>query len=553
MRLLTTNSGGSLCLKEFVGSKIPHYAILSHTWGPDEEEVTYQDLRSETRPVISGHSVPPGHYASKPGFKKLNFCVKQAAADGLQYSWVDTCCIDKSSSAELSEAINSMFQWYRDSTICYVYLADVHNRDIKSSRWFTRGWTLQELLAPARVEFFQADCSHLGNKITNFKTILQRKTRIPTGALDHSKSLLAFTVEERLSWAEGRQTKREEDMAYCLLGLFDVHMPLIYGEGRRKAFNRLMKEVRNMAEDAYLQSPYPRRPPSFPSPPAMLPYHEHAPSPYGPPPPSMNQAYPYYGPDYPSRRFATPKFYDLSSSSEESPSPPLRRSSSAAGRQSSPPLRRRGSVARVASPPLRRRTSFGKGPAGPTASSLSFRPPSPQMSSESNNTALSVSNNQELRLQFDVTQPLNITLKGDMDGRTLQFVPSGDGKAEIIIGGASTTRPTVPSTAGRSRRTGAQPASRPTQKKPTVMIESNSGRSRPSRDPHGSSKLEIGNGLKGVQLANRPPRLTQKTSTVMTENNPVMGSNTRSPPEIDIHGSPVLGTGEWIGRGPVFG
>src|SRR5436309_239132 len=116
MRLLKLNNTGEFSLTEFVGNNIPRYAILSHTWGADDEEVTFKDLGEGTA-------------KSKAGYYKIRFCEEQAANDGLQYFWVDTCCIDKLSSAELSEAINSMFRWYRDAAKCYVYLSDVSIRD----------------------------------------------------------------------------------------------------------------------------------------------------------------------------------------------------------------------------------------------------------------------------------------------------------------------------------------------------------------------------------------------------------------------------------------
>jgi hypothetical protein len=154
MRLLQMKSN-DFSLIEYVGSNIPPYAILSHTWGADEEEVTFKDISDGTG-------------KSKVGYHKIRFCGEQTARNGLQYFWVDTCCIDKSSSAELSEAINSMFRWYQNATRCYVYLPDVSvcnpqdgdsewsprwKPEFRRSKWFTRGWTLQELIAPASVEF----------------------------------------------------------------------------------------------------------------------------------------------------------------------------------------------------------------------------------------------------------------------------------------------------------------------------------------------------------------------------------------------------------------
>lgn len=231
MRLLRTDDGSTFSLVEFPAD-VPPYAILSHTWGADEDEVTFGD-------VIEAKNL------HKPGYEKLYFCAKQAAEDGFRFFWVDTCCIDKSSSAELSESINSMFKWYRDAEKCYVLLADV-SRDatllaFQRSRWFARGWTLQELLAPKSLEFYSADGRYLGNKTTEMYSI-HLATGIPYSALQGA-TLSAFGHDERLSWAEHRQTKRQEDAAYSLMGLFNVHMPLIYGEGGEKALSRLKHEI----------------------------------------------------------------------------------------------------------------------------------------------------------------------------------------------------------------------------------------------------------------------------------------------------------------------
>jgi hypothetical protein len=169
---------------------------------------------------------------------------------------VDRVCINKSSSAELSEAINSMFRWYQKADMCYVYLSDVlssgHGTDVQSSpttweadfrksRWFSRGWTLQELIAPASVEFFSREGDRLGSK-KSLEQYIHDITGICIRAL-RGESLKGFGVEERLSWAKHRGTKRQEDKAYSLLGIFDIQMPLLYGEGREKALVRLRKEI----------------------------------------------------------------------------------------------------------------------------------------------------------------------------------------------------------------------------------------------------------------------------------------------------------------------
>ncbi|RDW82406.1 hypothetical protein BP6252_03518 [Coleophoma cylindrospora] len=238
MRLLRNNNNSKFSLAEDFGDKIPCYAILSHTWGMETEEVTFKD-------VIEG----TGEH--KDGYKKIRFCAQQAANDGLEYFWVDTCCIDKSSSAELQESINSMFRWYQDASRCYVYLSDVSTDDCdhtnpalqpwQQSRWFTRGWTLQELIAPRSVEFFCSKGKRLGDK-NSLEQQLSRITGIPVQALQGT-NLSMFSVKDRLSWAETRTTKKEEDKAYSLFGLFDIHMSLLYGEGEQKALDRLKDEV----------------------------------------------------------------------------------------------------------------------------------------------------------------------------------------------------------------------------------------------------------------------------------------------------------------------
>ncbi|KAH7354734.1 heterokaryon incompatibility protein-domain-containing protein [Rhexocercosporidium sp. MPI-PUGE-AT-0058] len=255
MRLLRLQDGGKFSLEEFQRKDIPRYAVLSHTWGMDHEELTFKDLMDGTG-------------TAKAGYKKIQFCTTQAACDGLQFSWVDTCCIDKSSSAELSEAINSMFRWYHDAAKCYVYLPDVSisgsiENDLSSqlawksafrlSRWFTRGWTLQELLAPTSIEFFSVEGERLGDRDSMMQEI-HEITGISVRALQGSP-LPEFDTDERMSWAANRETKREEDAAYSLLGIFDVHMPLLYGEGRKKALIRLHRKIKKALRDE-LQSDY---------------------------------------------------------------------------------------------------------------------------------------------------------------------------------------------------------------------------------------------------------------------------------------------------------
>ncbi|KAL9611126.1 MAG: hypothetical protein Q9167_004206 [Letrouitia subvulpina] len=237
MRLLNTST---LQLHEFIGDKVPEYAILSHTWG--DEEVLFQDLpKPESRGLA--------------GFSKISGCCALAASEGWQYVWIDTCCIDKSSSAELSEAINSMYRWYESAQVCYVYLVDISIIDHEAklqplktkfaqSRWFTRGWTLQELLAPRSVVFYDRNWIEFGSKVS-LEEELYAITRIKSDYLFYPR---LASIAARMSWASSRATTRLEDNAYCLLGLFDVNMPLLYGEGE-KAFRRLQHEIIRYTDD----------------------------------------------------------------------------------------------------------------------------------------------------------------------------------------------------------------------------------------------------------------------------------------------------------------
>jgi hypothetical protein len=208
MRLLADRGDGNLKLEEHYDKSIPRYAILSHTWGPDGEEVTFKDLMENTG-------------KNKAGYKKIEFCRKQAVQDGIQHFWVDTCCIDKANNTELSEAINSMFSWYERADRCYVYLLDVSTSGhaaadhsfttfwkvaFRSSKWFTRGWTLQELIAPKMVEFFSREGDRLGSK-ESLEQEIHTITQIAVEAL-RGKPLTAFEVKERMSWTNSRESIR---------------------------------------------------------------------------------------------------------------------------------------------------------------------------------------------------------------------------------------------------------------------------------------------------------------------------------------------------------
>ncbi|KAK0620697.1 heterokaryon incompatibility protein-domain-containing protein [Immersiella caudata] len=242
MKLINT---ATLELKEFPEERAPPYAILSHTWG--DEEVTFQDMRG-----------PIANRQSKKGYDKIVRTCEEAKSNGLGYAWVDTCCIDKSSSAELSESINSMFRWYAKAKVCYAYLVDVPDVPLKRSVWFTRGWTLQELLAPRKLEFFDMEWSSIGTRemrsaeITTATGIKEaylhpKPTKSGSGSRKEyhevvQEMLAEASIAQRMSWAANRKTTRVEDVAYSLLGIFGINMPLLYGEGKG-AFIRLQEAV----------------------------------------------------------------------------------------------------------------------------------------------------------------------------------------------------------------------------------------------------------------------------------------------------------------------
>ncbi|KAF2433970.1 kinesin light chain 1 [Tothia fuscella] len=215
MRLLHFDSDGRLVLTNFSGRTVPPYAILSHRWDSNNE-VLFEDVGNNT-------------YKRKTGFQKIEFCAKQAARDQLNYFWIDTCCIDK---------------WNRHVSIPSA--TDVHEQSIweasfRASKWFTRGWTLQELIAPASVEFFSSEGWRLGNK-KSMEQQINEITGIPIQALQGCP-LENFSRSDRMAWARQRETTEQEDGAYCLLGIFGLRMLLTYGEGKDKAFSRLQEEL----------------------------------------------------------------------------------------------------------------------------------------------------------------------------------------------------------------------------------------------------------------------------------------------------------------------
>lgn len=244
MRVLRVDD---LRFKEFPDLPDKPYAILSHVWG--EREITFQDL---TRYRFSDLKRKPGlekAAAKLQGYRSL------AQKSGIEYIWIDTCCINKPDHSELTEAINSMYNWYKVSEVCYAYLEDVKWKDSESgklefprSKWFTRGWTLQELLATKDVVFFSRNWKKLGNK-RGLSRIVSSTTNIHRDYLRGEKAVEDASVAQRMSWASERQTSKVEVLAYCLMGIFNVKMPLLYGERLPGAFRRLQEEILKVHDD----------------------------------------------------------------------------------------------------------------------------------------------------------------------------------------------------------------------------------------------------------------------------------------------------------------
>jgi len=239
---------------EFGDDEVTEYAILSHQWIEQEvdfnEAVKLAKMDKEERTEIR----------QRDGYRKIIQSCEQAKKDGYKWLWIDTCCIDKRSSAELSEAINSMYRWYENARVCYTYLHDVSSSSFPTARnnerypksdgwpeWFSRGWTLQEMIAPRDVQFFNKDWYPIGNK-SALSLILQDITRVPQDILREGLSSNRPCVAQIMSWAANRTTTRVEDRAYSLMGLLDMNMPMLYGEGK-KAFHRLQLEIIRASND----------------------------------------------------------------------------------------------------------------------------------------------------------------------------------------------------------------------------------------------------------------------------------------------------------------
>lgn len=252
MRLLNTHT---LELKTFHQDR-PPYGILSHTWTCDEPPFEAFVPRRYLSTSVSR--------LRKRKYAKVVKSCKLAKERGLDWMWIDTCCIDKSSSTELTEAINSMYAWYEAAEVCFAYMRDVSDTDdpvsedssFARSIWFTRGWTLQELVVPRTVEFYSSNWVQIGSKWEYAATIEKitgiHRTVLREPYFSGLKNQRQWSVAQRMSWAANRRTTRPEDLAYSLMGLFNVHMPLLYGEGETNAFIRLQGEISKLVNDQSL-------------------------------------------------------------------------------------------------------------------------------------------------------------------------------------------------------------------------------------------------------------------------------------------------------------
>ncbi|KIK69181.1 hypothetical protein GYMLUDRAFT_188725, partial [Collybiopsis luxurians FD-317 M1] len=226
----------------------PRYAILSHTW--DEKEKSSPELFGAA--AFDLNILP----AQRAGYHKVKASCEQARELGFSYIWIDLWCIDRTSISGLSSGLNEMFRYYQDSSLCLVYLNDIgidpvnkfNGFQLAKCKWFTRGWTLLELLAPSSVIFYDCSWEKIGTKIS-LGNIIATITGIPFDALSNKCSLEKFSIAQRMSWAAHRETTLDEDMAYCLMGIFGVNMPIIYGEGGQEAFMRLQAKIIQQSND----------------------------------------------------------------------------------------------------------------------------------------------------------------------------------------------------------------------------------------------------------------------------------------------------------------
>lgn len=278
MRLLDINN---LEFTEFRDHERPTYAIASHRW--QEEEVAYQEVRERRN-------------THKKGYRKVEAFAKYVRENvhPIRWLWIDTCCINKDSAAELSEAINLMFDWYRKAEVCLAYLVDADSdtaqggRLFEKSEWFERGWTLQELLAPKTVVFLSKSWEVIGNKGASFHNYgrspvgrgleceIAARAGITENILHDYEKSRSLPVETRLKWMEDRKTSREEDLSYALYGIFEVALGANYGEGYKRARQNLLAAINQEESRATQQATQFRMITDWLSPPDPWTNHEMA-------------------------------------------------------------------------------------------------------------------------------------------------------------------------------------------------------------------------------------------------------------------------------------
>jgi Heterokaryon incompatibility protein (HET) len=256
--------------KHFVNTvrkaRIP-FICISHVWydrgRPIEHEVLPEDLEDHSwrkRKRKGADKVLGACEAVRKWSEQRSKALRKAGSKGddqpVEFIWIDTCCVDQKNPAEVSASINSMFRWYSEAIACFVYLHDLEpssSRDAKLTKceWFSRGWTLQELIAAPEAEFYDAGWNPIGNKSagSTMEVDISRITNIDTAILRNAEQLRDCKLSLRMAWAAGRTTRFEEDRAYSLLGIFNVQMPTLYGEGEESAFRRLQEEIIKYSDD----------------------------------------------------------------------------------------------------------------------------------------------------------------------------------------------------------------------------------------------------------------------------------------------------------------
>ncbi|KAK7461859.1 hypothetical protein VKT23_008289 [Stygiomarasmius scandens] len=240
-------------LVDFANEKsVPEYAIISHRWR-EGEEVGFAEFTTRALDKNKPNACPSG-------YTKIMKACEQARRDEISWIWIDTSCIDQDNHEDVARSIKSMYAYYRNARVCYAWLHDVSasltpsttwnvveginsgglKAEVEESEWFSRGWTLQELLAPKEVIFFDRNWEEVGRRSV-LTDVISLRTGIPEPVLEGIVPLQDVDMVKKLCWSVNRQTSKPEDQAYCLLGILGVSMEPCYGEGVQKAFDRLTK------------------------------------------------------------------------------------------------------------------------------------------------------------------------------------------------------------------------------------------------------------------------------------------------------------------------